>query len=63
MSRPLMVDINTLSEYLSISKNTIYYWVNQRKIPCNKAGRLLRFDINEIDKWLQEHKREVDNRQ
>jgi excisionase family DNA binding protein len=61
--RPLLVDITKLSEYLSISKNTIYSWVNQRKIPYHKVGSLLRFDVNEIDKWLQEHKKEVENKQ
>lgn len=52
-------DITKLSQYLGISKNTIYSWVNQGKIPYHKVGSLLRFDINEIDAWLKEHKKEV----
>ncbi len=59
MGRPLIVDINTLAKYLSISKNTIYSWVNQRKIPYHKVGSLLRFDINAVDEWLKVHKKEA----
>jgi excisionase family DNA binding protein len=59
VKRSGLVDITTLSRHLSISKNTIYSWVNQRRIPYHKVGSLLRFDINEIDEWLKEHKKET----
>jgi excisionase family DNA binding protein len=62
MSRPVIVDINTLSKYLSISKNTIYSWVNQRRIPYHKVGSLLRFDINQIDEWLKTNKKEANSK-
>lgn len=60
--RPLIVDIATLSKYLSISKNTIYSWVNQRRIPYHKVGSLLRFDINQIDEWLKANKKEANSK-
>jgi excisionase family DNA binding protein len=62
MSRAVLVDINTLAQYLRVSKNTIYSWVNQRRIPYHKVGSLLRFDINEIDEWLKVHKKEVNSK-
>lgn len=43
-----LLDIDTLSQRLSIPKNTIYYQVSQKKIPFYKIGKHLRFDIDEI---------------
>jgi len=50
------IGINDLAEYLGLNINTIRSWVWQRKIPCCKMGRLVRFDLKEIDIWLKEHK-------
>lgn len=47
------IDIKELSNYISVPKNTIYYWVSQKMIPYIKRGRL-RFDIREIDRWMEE---------
>jgi len=41
-----------LSAYLGLSINTIYTWVNQRRIPYIKVSRLVKFNISEIDKWM-----------
>lgn len=57
VKRSGLVDKVTLSQHLSISKNTIYAWVNQQRIPYYKVGSLLRFDVNEIDGWLKTHKK------
>jgi excisionase family DNA binding protein len=49
MQEPIvLIDINTLSERLSIPKGTLYNWVYQRRIPFIKAGRSLRFDAEEV---------------
>ncbi len=49
----MMLDIHQLSEELKISESGIYQWVSQRKIPFVKIGRLVRFDSEEIQKWLK----------
>jgi excisionase family DNA binding protein len=48
-----------LAGYLDISINTIYSWVNMRKIPFFKIGRLVKFDLKEIDNWKASRKVEV----
>ena len=35
---------------------TLYQWVSQRKIPHVRIGRLLKFDLNDIEKWISERK-------
>ena len=56
-----LIGIEDLAEFLSISKNTVYSWVNQRKIPYFKIGRLVKFDSAEIEIWLKERKKDEIN--
>ena len=51
-----LLDIAEVSVRLGVSVNTLYSWVNQRKIPYVKIGRLLRFDQETIDAWIEERK-------
>jgi len=46
------VGTQELSEYLGLTKGTLYVWVCQRKIPYLKVGKLVKFDLKEIDDWL-----------
>lgn len=48
-----------LSQYLGISKETVRSWTWQRKIPWHKVGRLVKFDLREIDSWMQENRVEM----
>ena len=52
------LDIGALAERLRVKRSTIYAWTEQGKIPHLKLGRLLRFDPDEIEAWLQTHRRE-----
>ena len=47
--------IRELAEYLGITEGTVYVWVCHRKIPYLKVGRLVKFDIRKIEKWLEEN--------
>jgi excisionase family DNA binding protein len=50
-----LVGIERLAEELSVSTHTLYSWVAQRRIPFIKVGRLLRFDLDAIERWLGDH--------
>ena len=52
------LDIAALAERLRIKRSTLYAWAEQGTIPYLKLGRLLRFDPDEIEAWLQDHRRE-----
>ncbi|MEO0124516.1 MAG: helix-turn-helix domain-containing protein [candidate division WOR-3 bacterium] len=51
-----LIDIQTLSVLLSVKQKTIYDWVHKNAIPYVKLGRLVRFDENEIKRWLENKK-------
>src|SRR6476660_9658978 len=52
------LNIAALAERLLVKRSTLYAWAEQGMIPHVKLGRLLRFDPDEIETWLQNHRRE-----
>lgn len=49
------IGVKELAEYLNIKPETVYAWVQQRKFPYVKIGRLVKFDPLKIDGWIKEH--------
>ena len=43
------------SEYLGVSKLTLYGWVSARKVSFVKVGRLVKFKQEHLDKWIDQH--------
>jgi excisionase family DNA binding protein len=54
-SRPFL-DLDQASQYLSISKYTIYSFCSKRQIPHYKRGRRLFFAKEELDSWILDRK-------
>jgi len=50
-----------LSQFLDLRKDTIYSWIWQRKIPYFKIGSRVKFDLKEIEAWLEDKKRKEIN--
>ena len=56
-------DVEDLAKYLKLQKQTIYNWLNQRKITGIKMGGVWRFDKKEVDKWLKSQYRKANKRE
>ena len=52
----MVIDVHQLSKELSLSESGIYQMVSQREILFVRIGRSIRFDLDDIDKWLVEKK-------
>ena len=48
-----------LSAALNISIETVYAWTSQKRIPYIKMGRLVRFNADEVNKWLERQRVQV----
>ncbi len=57
----ILLSVKEASEYLGIKVNTLYSWVSQKKIDYVKMGRLTKFDIRVIDKYIENHSVEAVN--
>jgi len=48
-----LLSVDNVSEYLDIPKSTIRYWCFTKKLRHYKIGRHLKFEKNDIDKFLE----------
>jgi len=51
-----LINKKELAEYLSLSVFTIDTWVSQNRIPYVKMGRRVLFDLDDVDKWIEQLK-------
>lgn len=49
-----IVDIVTAAEHCGLTQKTLYNYVSSKKVPHVKIGRAVRFELAELDKWLDE---------
>ena len=54
-----LIDIETVALQLGVCIKTVYGWVNMRRIPFIKVGRLVRFDPSDIEAWISARKVDV----
>ena len=57
-----LLDTKEAAELLGISRNTLYEWVVQRKIPYIKVGRLTKFRREDLEAWLKQRTQQEENR-
>ena len=54
-----MITVKELSEVLKVKEKTIYQWAGMKTIPCVKMNGTLRFDTDEIEKWIEDCKKDA----
>lgn len=48
--------VDDVSKYLSVTKDTIYKWIDNRNMPAHKVSRKWMFQKEEIDEWIKSGK-------
>lgn len=59
---PVLVRISVASSITGYSVNYLYHLASTGAIPCVKRGRTLRFDANELKRWMQQQYLPTSNR-
>ncbi len=47
------LSVDEMAEYLGVSKDTVYTWVNDKGMPGYKVGRFWKFKKEEVDAWVR----------
>jgi excisionase family DNA binding protein len=47
------VDAETVAAHLGVVRMTVYRWIRDFDLPSHKLGRLRKFKISEVDRWVQ----------
>src|SRR5262249_810509 len=57
-----VMKIRQALQYLGVSPDTLYKYVNEQKIPAFKLGNRWRFKKSKLDQWMEEKSAEVEGR-
>ena len=47
------LSVDEICQYLGVSKDTVYKWINQYGMPAHRLGRLWKFKKAEVDTWIR----------
>ena len=47
------LSIDEIGEYLGVSRDTVYRWIDGRGFPAHKVGRSWKSKMEEIDDWVK----------
>jgi len=47
------VSLDEIVRHLSVSRDTVYRWIDNRGLPAHKVGRLWKFKVSEVDEWVR----------
>ncbi len=47
------VGVAEVAAHLMVTRDSIYRWVDTKEFPAHRVGRLLRFQISEVDQWVR----------
>lgn len=45
--------MDEITEYLGVSRDTVYNWIATRGMPAHRVGRLWKFKKEAVDTWVQ----------
>ena len=47
------VSVEEVTAHLGVSRDTIYRWIETKKMPAHRIGRLWKFKLSAVDAWVQ----------
>jgi excisionase family DNA binding protein len=47
------LSVEDIAAHLGVNRDTIYKWIERKKMPAHKVGRLWKFLASEIDAWVK----------
>ncbi len=48
--------VDDICKYLSVTKDTVYKWIENKNMPASKVGRKWMFQKSEVDEWVKSGK-------
>jgi len=53
VSHDRWLSVDEIAVYLGVKRDTIYKWIERKKMPAHKVGSLWKFRKEEIDDWVR----------
>lgn len=49
------VSVDEVACHLGVAKESVYRWIELRRLPAHRIGRLWKFRLSEVDGWVKSH--------
>jgi excisionase family DNA binding protein len=53
------LSVEEIAAHLGINRDTIYKWIDRKRMPAHKVGRLWKFKASQVDEWIEAGKASV----
>jgi excisionase family DNA binding protein len=53
MAEEKWVTVDRVAAHLDVTRDSIYRWIERKGFPAHRVGRLLRFKLSEVDRWVE----------
>jgi excisionase family DNA binding protein len=50
-----LLNVREAAQYLGLEVDTVYKKARLREVPCVKVGRALRFDVQALERFIEQH--------
>ena len=47
------LSVAEICTYLGIKRDTVYKWISKKELPAHRVGKLWKFKVGEVDKWVK----------
>lgn len=47
------LSVEEIADHLGVTKDSIYRWIERRRLPAHKVGKLWKFKKDEVDEWVR----------
>lgn len=53
MQQERWLSVDEIAAHLGVNPDTVYKWIERKKLPAHKVGRLWKFKATEVDEWVR----------
>jgi len=53
MQQERWLSVDEIAAHLGVNPDTVYKWIDRKKLPAHKVGRLWKFQISEVNDWVR----------
>jgi len=53
MKEDRWLSVEEIAAHLGIKRETVYLWIETKRMPAHKVGRLWKFQKSEVDEWVR----------
>ena len=56
MQQERWLSVEEIAAHMGVNPDTVYKWIERKKLPAHKMGRLWKFKASEVDEWVRQGK-------